>query len=201
MQVNILWTGREYYSLENCVLTTNDKGSEITSVIIGQYNQEIYRVEYWIKTNVHWATIFFEVKVQAFDKREIIRYESNGKGKWTKKGKQIDEFNGCIDIDIPLTPFTNTLPINRMKLQINESRDIKVLYLDILAKEIKMVRQKYARLSHDQYKYENVPNDFEAVITVDESGIVVDYPELFVRTAKVQSRYPDDIKKLGDQML
>jgi uncharacterized protein len=201
MQVNILWTGREYYSLENCVLTTAATGSEITSVIVGHYHQEIYRVEYLIRTNEDWETIFFELKAQVFNKIETIRYESNGKGEWTKNGKQIGEFNGCIDVDIPLTPFTNTLPINRMKLQTNESRDIKVLYLDILAKEIKMVRQKYTRLSHDQYKYENVPNDFEAVITVDESGIVVDYPELFVRTAKVPSSYPDDIKRPRDQML
>ena len=33
-----------------------------------------------------------------------------------------------------------------------------------------------------EYKFENVPNDFEAIITVDEWGLVVNYPELFVRT-------------------
>jgi hypothetical protein len=38
-------------------------------------------------------------------------------------------------------------------------------------------------------KYENVPNDFEALITVDLDGLVVDFPELFTRTAYIESKY------------
>ena len=56
------------------------------------------------------------------------------------------------------------------------------MFLDILSHEIIPVQQRYTKLSNTEYKFENVPNDFEAVITVDESGIVVNYPELFVRT-------------------
>ncbi|PRD47727.1 putative glycolipid-binding domain-containing protein [Sphingobacterium haloxyli] len=41
--------------------------------------------------------------------------------------------------------------------------------------------QKYWRLSAEKHKYENVPNDFEAIITIDKSGLVVSYPELFER--------------------
>ena len=63
------------------------------------------------------------------------------------------------------------------------------IYCDILAEQITPVWQKYTRLSDTAYHYENVPNDFEATIEVDEFGLVVDYPELFVRTAATTTSY------------
>jgi hypothetical protein len=189
MQTNILWKGREYYSLENCLMTTTEKGSEINSVIIGSYQEKIFRVEYLIKTNLYWETLFFEIKSQHSDNTNYLRFESDGKGNWIADGKPVEQFNGCIDIDIPLTPFTNTLPINRLKMAKKEESQIQVLYLDLLEQETKPVRQKYTRLSKTKYHYENVPNDFEAVIKVDELGLVVDYPTLFVRKARLKSNY------------
>jgi len=62
MQTNILWTGREYYSLENCLVNTTHSGSEIDSTIIGKYDGKLYRVEYKIKTNQNWETILFEIR-------------------------------------------------------------------------------------------------------------------------------------------
>ncbi len=94
----------------------------------------------------------------------------------------MNEFKGCIDIDISLTPFTNSLPINRLQWRLNKPQQIKVLFLDILSQEILAVQQRYTKLSETEYKFENVPNDFEAIINVDDSGMVVNYPELFVRT-------------------
>jgi uncharacterized protein len=189
MQANVLWTGREYYSLENCLIQTFPNGAYVNSVIIGMYNHQIYRVEYSITTNEKWETKLCELKTQASDRRETITLQKLSNEEWTQNGKPAAQLSGCIDVDIPLTPFTNTLPINRLKLNNNESKLIKVAYLDILNNEIKAVRQMYTRVSATKYKYENVPNDFEAEITVDDLGIVIDYPELFVRTEKIESNY------------
>ena len=118
---------------------------------------------------------------------ETNSLQSNGKGSWFDKGEVLQQFDGCIDVDLPLTPFTNTLPINRLKLQVGEQQVIRVVYLDLLNNAIKPIAQRYTRLSEFQYKYENVPNDFEAVILVDESGFVVDYPGLFERITRRNS--------------
>ena len=189
MQENLLWTGREYYSLENCLVKVTTKGAEITSVIIGLYEEKIYRVEYLIKTNQNWETIFFEITSRHSNQTESIRLEGDGKGNWLRDDKHADQFAGCVDIDIPLTPFTNTLPIRRLKLSQNQTQIIKVIYCDLLEQQIKPVQQKYTRLSKTEYHYENIPNDFAATIQVDESGLVVDYPSLFVRTAVLKTNY------------
>ncbi|HEY3403357.1 MAG TPA: putative glycolipid-binding domain-containing protein [Ohtaekwangia sp.] len=189
MQTNLLWTGREYYSLENCLVNTSSKGSEINSVIIGKYGATVYRVDYQIITDPDWQTVYCEIQSRHSNQSEHIRLESDGKGNWNRNGVHAPEFEGCLDVDIPLTPFTNTLPINRLRSAPGNEHRINVIYLDLLEQKITRVTQKYIRLSDTAYHYENVPNDFEANITVDESGFVVDYPSLFVRTAKLQTRY------------
>lgn len=181
MNSTLQWNGIEYDSVENCVVTTTGDGTEIRSVISGKYGNDVYRVDYLIRTNSRWETVFFEVKSKINDTLGLLVYEGDGKGNWKSNGNPAPEFKGCIDIDIPLTPFTNTLPINRLKLKEGASAHIKVIYIDLLEEHIHAVHQKYTRLSHTDYQYENVPNDFEATITVDESGFVMHYPTLFTR--------------------
>lgn len=189
MQKNILWTGIEYNSLENCILTISDNGSAINSSIIGVYASELYRIEYRIRTNQYWETTFFEIKSQLHNTVEIIDFRKEGKESWYVNGEPDEKFNGCIDIDISLTPFTNTLPINRLKLSEKESAQIKVLYVDVLGRKLMPVQQKYTKVSQTEYTYENVPNDFEAIISVDDLGLVVEYPGLFKRTYITESNY------------
>lgn len=185
MHTNLLWAGREYNSLENCLLKNRGDGYEITSSIVGSYQDRLYRVEYAIYTNGHWQTTFFQLKILLDGKPQIISYRSDGRGNWEKYGASVPAFDGCTDIDISLTPFTNTLPVRRLQLAIGDRQIIKVLYLDILAGEIKPVQQQYERLSPNSYRYQNVPNDYEAVIEVDDDGLVTDYPGLFMRQARV----------------
>jgi uncharacterized protein len=186
MQTNILWTGREYYSLENCLVNHQENSAEISSTIIGSYEGRLYKVEYHIRTNAWWQTVLLELTSQVNNHTQMIKLEGDGKGNWTYNGKEAEQFKGCIDVDIAVTPFTNTLPIRRLQLQQGQSQQIQVIYCDLLNQVIKPVSQKYTRLSNNEYHYENIPNDFEATIKVDEYGLVVDYPGLFVRTAAVR---------------
>jgi hypothetical protein len=189
MQTNLLWRGREYFSLENCLVDTTPDGAVVKSTIIGYYEEKIYRVEYTIQTNKAWQTLSVEIKSWHDNKYQHVHFIGDGQGNWTENGKAIEAFTGCIDADIPLTPFTNTLPINRLKLTKDQSQEIRVIYFDILEKQINAVRQKYTCISPTSYHYENVPNDFEATIEVDDLGFVVDYPYLFVRKAVLSSGY------------
>jgi hypothetical protein len=189
MQVNILWTGREYYSLENCLIDITPSGVDVNSVIIGRYQSMIYRVDYHLKTNPDWETQFIQVTSRHSNQEQKFRLHRFGTGQWVADGKIIHTFDGCTEADIAVTPFTNTLPINRLKLNAGEARQVKVIYFDLLEQEVKPVQQLYRRLNDQQYHYENIPNDFEADITVDENGFVVDYPSLFTRTEILPSSY------------
>lgn len=182
MQTNILWSGIEYYSLENCIIDSQNDGITINSTIIGFYNDIIYRVEYIIRLDRSWQTFYCLVKSQIDHQSKKIEFIKNKNG-WTLNGQFRPEFNACLDIDIALTPFTNSLPINRLKLKQGQESKVDVIYIDILENNIQHVKQKYSRIADRTYRYENIPNDFEAKIQVDSAGLVIDYPQLFKRTA------------------
>lgn len=185
MQTNLLWQGIEYFSLENCLVEVQATGAVVTSTIVGLYQEKLYQVDYRIETDEHWQTVLLDINCRHNNRTQLIRLEGNGKGNWMSGGKNAPHFDGCIDVDIPLTPFTNTLPVRRLGLQPGESAEIRVLYCDLLAGELRPVYQRYTCLSATKYQYQNVPNDFEATIEVDEAGLVVNYPLLFVRKAAV----------------
>lgn len=184
MRKNILWKGKAYNSLESCFLTTTKDGTEISSVIIGCYNEIIYEVEYFIKTNKNWETVFFEIKSNLNGVTQSFTFKKEDNSDTLVIDKKMAPFDGYSDVDISLTPLTNTLPINRLLIKQKEMQKIDVLYIDILNHQIRPVQQNYTRLSKYKYKFEHVPNDFQALITVDEYGLVVDYPELFERLAE-----------------
>ena len=184
METNLLWTGRNNYSLENCVVKSSPVGNEITSTIICEHEGVIHRIDYRIVTNGDWETTAVEVSCRSDKGSQQFQYKSDGQGNWTENDQPLPQFKGCVDVDLPVTPLTNSLPINRLQLKLNESQEIKVLYIDLLAQTIRPVRQKYTRIAADIYHYENVPNDFEADILVDAQGFVLDYPGLFVRSAE-----------------
>jgi uncharacterized protein len=189
MQTNLLWTGREYHSLENCLIDEQQDGAEINSTIIGSYEGKLYKAEYHIRTNERWQTVLLEINSRHSNQVQKLRLEGDGQGNWLQDGKRAEQYNGCIDVDIAVTPFTNTLPIRRLHLQHGQQQEIQVIYCNLLGQEIKPVRQRYTCLSATEYRYENIPNDFEATIQVDELGLVVDYPTLFVRTAALRTSY------------
>lgn len=185
MKINILWTGREQYSLENCIVKIYRNSLLVKSTIVGNYADKNYTVCYQIAANDLWQTTSLKIKSLINGTKGHLELEGDGEGNWKFNGKSDERFKGCIDVDIPLTPFTNTLAIRRLKLSPGQSQEILVLYCDLLDNDIQPVHQKYIRVYDTIYHYENVPNDFEADIQVDDSGLVVDYPMLFERTTLI----------------
>jgi uncharacterized protein len=188
MQTNIIWTGKFYHSIEHCILTTTSGGHEIISTIIGSHEKQIYKVDYNIKTNKDWETTFVILKIQLNNSNELLTLEKKD-GKWLLNNKYNGDLKNIFDIDISLTPFTNTLPINRLQLNKNERKIIEVLYFDILEKQVKPVKQIYKRLATGKYIYENYDKSFKAEIKIDKQGLVVKYPKLFEMTVKTESNY------------
>lgn len=181
MQTHIGWKGYLHSLSEDCRVTNTTNGTGITGLVKGIWEGQSIAADYFIQVNQRWETISFELDSKTGNKDFDLRFESDGQGNWTSNGKAMPVFNGCIDIDISVTPFTNTLPINRLQLAKNEKRRIPVIYIDVLKQATSRVDQVYTKLGRCNYKYENTTNDFTAVITVDDAGLVLDYPGLFTR--------------------
>ena len=183
---NITWKGLYYTSIEHCFISMEEKLIDIRSSIIGHLDNVIYKVEYSIRADKNWETIFFHINSEINNVSTKIQGQKTENGQWVINGDYREDLDLCTDIDISISPLTNSLPINRLHLKNGEETQINVLYIDVLKQQIIGVEQKYTRLTDTKYRYENIPNDFEAIIQVDHDGFVITYPTLFERTVIVE---------------
>lgn len=185
-QANIIWESDFYHSVENCIIRKNNSGYEIDSTIAGKYKNQIFKVDYTIRTRRNWTANYVVINAQINHSAWDITLEEK-RGKWFLKDKPIEMFEKIPFIDISLTPFTNTLPINGLQLKDNEQQVIDVIYFDILKNEINSLKQVYTRLGNNTFLYQNYDGSFSAEITVDETGLVIHYPSLFEMKSKQQN--------------
>lgn len=175
IETKLRWHGIERSSYEECRVTEERDAVLINSEIA--IATEVF--SYCITTDAFWNVESFAIRYSSepvWEKRYVRR-----DGIWLCDGEPVRELDGCNDIDILFTPFTNSLPIKRLQLKTRGKAEIKVVYIDPDSRTIYAASQRYTRLSGSQYRFETVPEDFEAVITVDQNGFVIDYPGLFTR--------------------
>ncbi len=181
MNTTILWEGIAAKSLERLDFLESADGFKAEGNITGSADDLIFHVHYKVMISKDWKTKAATISGMIGDQPVNFILHSQGDGVWEWNGEAAPQFNGCIDIDISLTPFTNALAVNRLKLNPSERKEITVVYFDLLEGTVRPAHQAYTHLSKGTYKYENIPNDFEAVISLDNEGFVVDYPGLFTK--------------------
>ena len=108
---------------------------------------------------------------------------ADGAGHWRDgTNGALPALDGCLDIDIWPTPFTNAFPIRRTPFAIGERRMVRVAWVEAPALTVRPVPQAYTRLRDRLYRFESLDGSgFVADLAVDGDGLVIDYPGLFAR--------------------
>jgi uncharacterized protein len=108
---------------------------------------------------------------------------TDGQGHWRHSdGRTIDELDGCIDIDIWPTPFTNSFPVRRAPMAIGARSEFRMAWISAPELTVQPKAQAYTRLAERLYRFDSLDGSgFTADLPVDEDGIVLDYPGLFRR--------------------
>lgn len=171
--VTAVWRGIASESLESLELTVHDDGRQARSVV--DLGPE--RLEYTVELDASWT--FTTLSLRSSDGRtlELVRDDRG----WQADGSTRPDLAEAVDIDLAFSPFTNTLPIRRLALAVGGSADIVTAYVDPESFTVTTDPQRYTRLAPDRYLYESRDSDFRREVTVDDDGLVVDYPDLFTR--------------------
>lgn len=189
--MDVMWKTFNGVGLEHLLLLKNHENIKVNSVILTMRDNMPVRILYNIYCDLDWKVKKFDIQIFC-DKHKNIILQSDGNGIWTTDSNEsVEDLKGCIDIDISITPFTNTIPIRRLLLKVGESKEIKVVYVDIYNYSLTPVKQRYTCLDSNlngyKYRYENLNNGFTAEFFVDKEGIVIDYPDLFERVYNIES--------------
>lgn len=176
---SIIWKGIKYDSKEYLKIFIENEFHQIESSIIGVFEDKKYFVQYKVTANSDWTVKYFEIKSEINDEVKLLSGQNNS-GKWLINNHANNEFDGFCFIDISLTPFTNTFPINSLNFDDKKDHNIKVIYIDVLNNEIKPVAQNYSKVSVQKFLYKNSDNTFQAELEINEEGLVLSYPNLFI---------------------
>jgi len=178
-----MWTPWSEPGLEYLHLLQQDGNILADSIIVGVSNRMPFLLRYEITCDSNWRVKELNLMLLSGN-RKSIKIQADGQGHWsTHTGDPVSSFDGCIDVDISATPFTNTLPIRRLELKSGQSAELLVVYVLIPEMELMTDRQRYTCLELNAggglYKYESMESDFSAELPVDSDGLVIDYPGLF----------------------
>ncbi|HEX8281932.1 MAG TPA: putative glycolipid-binding domain-containing protein [Pyrinomonadaceae bacterium] len=153
-------------------------------IVLGIENDLAFRLRYEVRCDPQWRVRRVEVNLLS-DGRNLS-LSTNGEGRWfDESGRVAPALDGCLDVDITATPFTNTLPIRRLALKRGESADIKVAYVTIPELRVTLDEQRYTYVEAvdtcRRYRFEQRGSGFKATLEVDAEGLVKEYPALFRR--------------------
>jgi uncharacterized protein len=172
-----LWKG---VGLEHLLLTENTADSVVLAI---DDERGPFRLVYRLNWNDEWQLRSAELVVSTDQFSRALHLETDGRGHWLDgNGQTINELDGCFDIDIWPTPFTNSFPIRRSPMEIGERREFRMAWVFGPDLTVRPQNQAYTRLGQQLYLFESLDGSgFKAELPVDEDGFVLDYPELFQR--------------------
>lgn len=178
---SIRWRGEESASLEHLVVDTVGTGMVLDAVVItGASPQAHEAVRYRLYADDAGRTR--RLQVQRVGEAQSLSLKSDGQGTWTSEdGTRLAQLEGALDVDLPVTPATNALPIRRLSLCAGQSAEIEVAYINWPDLSVRRDPQRYTRLGPDRYLFESLDGSFHREITVDSEGFVIAYPGLFQR--------------------
>jgi uncharacterized protein len=184
MERQVMWSHSETPGMEHLRIVMGAEEIVADGVVLGVENSAAFRLRYETRCDSRWRVR--RVETSLVDDGHTLRLSSNGEGRWfDEAGGALRELDGCLDVDITATPFTNTLPIRRLALKRGESADIKVAYIMIPEIRVMPDEQRYTFVeavgAGSRYKFEQRGSGFTATLLVDADGLVEDYPELFRR--------------------
>jgi hypothetical protein len=180
----VMWSAWEKPGLGHLRLAVRVSGVVADGLVLSVADGRPFRVVYEVRCDPNWRVRAARVGVPGEPPK--VELLSDGEGNWTgPDGRAVTYLKGCEYVDISETPFTNTLPIRRLRLAVGESAEISVVYFDGVELQPWPEPQRYTCIEKSSggglYRFLSLDGGFTADLPVDADGLVLDYPRLFTR--------------------
>jgi uncharacterized protein len=175
------WEDSSGEGVQHVVLSQRSNRIVAEGVVITTADGIPFAATYRVECDAMWRVRMTQAQVIGVDSR--VDLESDGAGHWRDRGGgPMPQLDGAIDVDLSITPFTNTLPIRRLDLAEGQAAEIRAVYLRLPDLTVTIDPQRYTCLKRGRlYRYESLDSDFVREVDIDVHGLVVTYPGLFRR--------------------
>jgi hypothetical protein len=109
---------------EYCGLWRDEDGWELNGTVLLALSGRPLHVRYQVLCNTVWQTRAVNVELYMGTAKHALQVTVDDQQKWWVTGNELVPLRGCLDVDLGVTPATNTLPIRRLGLTVGSSREV-----------------------------------------------------------------------------
>jgi uncharacterized protein len=180
MTKTVVWEFEAEPGLELLELSAGTDVVAESTIVRG--GEQPFGLRYRLTCDGGWRMRELDIELLSGDRR-VLELRADGLGHWTRGGVALPALDGCIDVDLSATAFTNTLPVRRLELAPGDAQEIALAYVDIPDLTLERADQRYTCLGRGgdrlRYRFESLEDGvvgYSNELTLDEDGLVVDYP-------------------------
>lgn len=148
---------------------------------------EPWAVQYVIALDPRWVTQRARVVARGKQGTRSIELTTDTTGGWHVDGASAARLDGCMDVDLEASAFTNALPVRRLGLAVGEGADAPAAYVRALDLRVERLDQRYVRepdrRGRQCFAYAAPRFSVSRQLVFDEHGLVLDYPGLATRAS------------------
>jgi hypothetical protein len=181
LQRTVIWRTLAEGGSEYCSLLETRGGFSLRGTLIGVIGgRSPMLVQYDIRCDASWHTQEVAIRRWIGSDFATLSLAVDPSGVWRCLGDARDDLAQCVDIDLEITPATNTLPLRRLGLKVGEARNATAAWVRFPGLSVQPLSQTYTRLAPNRYRYQSATG-FAAELDVDDLGLVIRYGDLWER--------------------
>jgi hypothetical protein len=182
--VDVFWSAWDGRGFEHLRLVESAAGVDADSVMLAlDESDRPFRARYRVTCDPTWRVT--RARVDLLDEPgRTLELRAAGGGRWidAATGEALP-LDGCVDVDIYPTPFTNSLPVRRLAaIGVGAPVAIDVAWVKLPELTVHVAPQEYTLLERTaegaRWRFRALDADFTVELDVDRHGLVRDYPDI-----------------------
>jgi hypothetical protein len=182
----LTWLGTGAPRLEGVRVVLADRRMRATGAMVSTADgdEQAYSATYSLATTDDGVVSRVSVRAVNADGERQVTLNRSEEGFWLVdhgQGAERTSFDGAVDVDVAACVLFNAIPVRRLGLHRQAGEhDLPVVYVRLPDLTVQVVRQTYrgSPMVAGPPVVSFRQDDFTADLTVDDDGLVVDYPGL-----------------------
>jgi uncharacterized protein len=181
---DVLWSAWDGRGFEHLRLEMDAAGVLADSLIIAVDDDgRPYRGRYRLECDGNWTTR--RVLIERLGEAPgVLDLRVDAHGRWSDAASGTGlPLDGCVDVDIFPSPFTNSLPVRRLpELPAGRPTAFRMAWVLLGELTVRVAPQEYTLLERrddgSRWRFRSLDSDFTVELEMDADGVVRDYPEI-----------------------
>lgn len=181
----ILWRRLDVPGHDTCRILSTADGARLVGVAVFAHPAGPAALSYAVDCDDRWRPRAARIEGWVGERAVNHTLARDGVG-WTLDGAPVRNLDGCVDLDLGITPATHTLALRRMDLKIGDEADAPAAWLALAddpggAFLLRRLDQTWVREDTERYVYTS-DTGYEGTLRVDSATrFVTDQPKRWVR--------------------